>query len=349
MQRHTPRNAPHFVARSDVMRALLRTVQRLSRANVPVLIEGESGVGKELVARALHDWGHRAGRRFVVGNCAAIPESLAEAELFGHLVGAFTGAMRERRGMFEAADGGTFFLDELGEMPPGVQAKLLRVLEDGEFRRLGDNDARRTNVRIVAATNRDMEAEVRTGRFREDLYFRLCAVPVRVPPLRERPEEILDLAGHFLERAAIGCGWAPPRLDDDAAACLVSYAWPGNVRELRNEMERLVALHDDGPVAGRDALSERVRRAGDAREPARAGAGIRARVADVERTLICEVLDRYDWNKTRVARELGMTRQGLAKKMARFGIPLSQASAPAAARPCAGEQAIACREGPAAF
>jgi two-component system response regulator HupR/HoxA len=129
----------------------------------------------------------------------------------------------------------------------------------------------------------------------------------------------------------------------------VSYAWPGNVRELRNEMERLVALHDDGPVAGRDALSERVRRAGDAREPARAGAGIRARVADVERTLICEVLDRYDWNKTRVARELGMTRQGLAKKMARFGIPLSQASAPAAARPCAGEQAIACREGPAAF
>jgi two-component system response regulator HupR/HoxA len=257
----------------------------------------------------------------VVGNCAAIPESLAEAELFGHMAGAFTGALRERRGMFEAADGGTFFLDELGEMQPALQAKLLRVLEDGEFRRLGENETRQANIRLVTATNRDMEREVREERFREDLYYRLSVVRLVVPPLRERREEILDLARHFLARASVH-GGVSLTLSDEAAACLLAYGWPGNVRELKNEMERAAALHDGGGTIGLGELSLKVRGESD---PSLKGADsfrFRERVIDVERTLICEALDSYHWNKTRVARELGMTRQGLAKKMARFRIPL---------------------------
>jgi len=311
-----------LVTRSAASESLFRTVRRLADSSVPVLIEGESGVGKELVARALHVWGARGRRRFVVGNCAAIPEALAEAELFGHMAGAFTGALRERRGMFEAADGGTFFLDELGEMPPSLQAKLLRVLEDGEYRRLGENETRQANIRLVTATNRDMESEVRDGRFREDLYYRLSVVKLRVPPLRERREEILELAIHFLSRAAFAGRSGELRLSDEAAACLISHDWPGNVRELKNEMERVAALHEGGAVIGFSALSARVRGKSDPAVRPADGFRFRERITDVERSLICEALDRYDWNKTRVARELGMTRQGLAKKMARFGIPL---------------------------
>jgi transcriptional regulator with GAF, ATPase, and Fis domain len=310
-----------IIARTQQTQSLFRTVRRLADAAVPVLIEGESGVGKELVARALHTWGVRSRRRFVVGNCAAIPESLAEAELFGHMAGAFTGALRERRGMFEAADGGTFFLDELGEMPPALQAKLLRVLEDGEFRRLGENETRQANIRLVTATNRDMDREVREERFREDLYYRLSVVRLVVPPLRDRREEILELARHFLERASVH-GGVRLTLSDEAAACLLAYGWPGNVRELKNEMERAAALHDGGGTISLGELSLKVRGESDPSLKGADGFRFRERVIDVERTLICEALDRYHWNKTRVARELGMTRQGLAKKMARFRIPL---------------------------
>ncbi len=328
MPEHALKDPPFLVARSAAMRSLLDTVRRLSDATASVLIEGESGVGKELLARALHEWGRREGRRFVVGNCAAIPEALAEAELFGHVVGAFTGAIRERRGMFEAADGGTFFLDELGEMSASVQAKILRVLEDGEFRRLGENDARRVNVRIVAATNRDLERDVREGRFREDLYYRLAVVRLSVPPLRERAEEIPELARHFLGRAAARAGLREPALTDEAVAALCAYRWPGNARELRNEMERAVALAGPGGRVAAEDLSDKAR-GGDARRgPAAEEPRLRERVDQVERCLIFEALERYDWNKSRVARELGMTRQGLAKKMTRFGIPSRKEAPP---------------------
>lgn len=314
---------PHFlIIRSDAMRSLFETARRLSDAPVSVLIEGESGVGKELLARALHEWGRRGSRRFVVGNCAAIPEALAEAELFGHVIGAFTGALRERRGMFEAADGGTFFLDELGEMSLAVQAKLLRVLEDGEFRRLGENDARRANVRIVAATNRDLEREVREGRFREDLFYRLAVVRLRVPALRERAEEIPELARHFLSRAAARSGRSAPLLGEEAVGALCAYRWPGNARELRNEMERAVALLGGSGRVTKEDLSDKVR--GAPVESAVAESDdvrLRERIDRIERCLIAEALERYNWNKSRAARELGMTRQGLAKKMARFGMP----------------------------
>ncbi len=333
MPEHALKDPPYLVARSAAMRSLLDTVRRLSDAAASVLIEGESGVGKELLARALHEWGRREGRRFVVGNCAAIPEALAEAELFGHVVGAFTGAIRERRGMFEAADGGTFFLDELGEMSPSVQAKILRVLEDGEFRRLGENDARRVNVRIVAATNRDLEREVREGRFREDLYYRLAVVRLSVPPLRERVEEIPELARHFLGRAAARAGLREPALADEAVAALCAYRWPGNARELRNEMERAVALAGPGGRVTAEDLSEKVRGGGARRAPAAEEPRLRERVDQVERCLIFEALERYDWNKSRVARELGMTRQGLAKKMTRFGIPSRKETVPRGPRP----------------
>jgi two-component system response regulator HupR/HoxA len=354
-----PRRDPHnFVTRSETMRALADHVRRLAGSAVPVLIEGESGVGKELIARALHDWSPRAPRRFVVGNCAAIPDTLAEAELFGYVAGAFTGALRERRGMFESADGGTMFLDELGEMTAGVQAKVLRVLEDGEYRRLGESDARRASVRVVAATNRDLDREVREGRFREDLFYRLAVVRVRVPPLRERRDEIPELARHFLASAAGRSGRRPPRLDGDAVAALCAHRWPGNVRELRNEMERLVALHGEKDVVGRAELSERVRAgvgggehgggvagdehsAGGATAARPAGDGrLHVRMEEIERSLICEALDRYSWNKSRAARELGVTRQGLAKKMTRFGIPARKGDARSEEAPAGGPLAL---------
>ncbi len=353
MPERSRRDPLFLITRSESMRSVVDEVRRLAESPVPVLIEGESGVGKELIARALHEWGPRAGRRFVVGNCAAIPDALAEAELFGHVAGAFTGALRDRRGIFEAADGGTVFLDELGEMTAGVQAKLLRVLENGEYRRLGENDARRASVRVIAATNRDLERSVVDGRFREDLYYRVAVVRVRVPPLRERREEIPELARQLLAGASARAGRRGPRLADDALAALCSYRWPGNIRELRNEMERVVALHAGGEAVGRAALSERVRSngapgglggerlspmpygsasvgrgeaSGGERSEARTASApcdgrLRERLVGIERSLLCEALERYGWNKSRTARELGMTRQGLAKKMTRFRIP----------------------------
>lgn len=338
MQSRGARGAMVLVSRSETMRRLVDEVRVLADAPVSVLIEGETGVGKELLARALHEWGPRSARRFIVGNCAAIPEGLAEAELFGHAVGAFTGAVRERRGMLEAAEGGTFFLDELGEMPASVQAKLLRALEDGEYRRLGENEARRASVRIVAATNRDIEREVREGRFREDLYYRIAVVRLRVPPLRERRDEIPELARHLLAAAAGRCATRAPALSDAALGALCAHDWPGNVRELRNEMERLAALHGREDAVGPEALSERVRGAASAGRAASGAAGLRVRLDGVERSLLQDALGRAGWNKSRAARDLGLTRQGLSKKMARLGVAACpEPSPPSEPRAASGE------------
>jgi two-component system response regulator HydG len=225
------------------MRALYELVERVAQSAAPVLIRGESGSGKELVARALHFSGPRKKSPFVVVNCTALPEPLLESELFGHVRGAFTGANSARRGLFVEADGGTLFLDEIGDMAPGLQAKLLRALQDGEVRAVGSDQARKTDVRIVAATHQDLDQRVREGGFRQDLFYRLNVVPVLVPPLRERREDIPLLVEHFLAAARErNAGAAVKRFAPAAMAALVQSAWPGNVRELQNVVERLVIV-----------------------------------------------------------------------------------------------------------
>jgi two-component system response regulator GlrR len=226
----------------------LQTIDRIASSRAPVLITGESGTGKELVARALHAGGSRADRPFVAINCAAIPEALFEAELFGHTRGAFTGAVAVRPGVFEAADHGTLFLDEIGDIPPALQAKLLRVLETGEVVRLGANEPRHVDVRIVAATNRDLVEDVRERRFREDLYYRLFVCPIVVPPLRDRPEDIPILVSHYLETLSAREKRARPALMPAALDKLLSYDWPGNVRELIAVLQRAVLLGQAGVI-----------------------------------------------------------------------------------------------------
>ncbi len=320
-----------IVGRSAAMRTLLALVDRVTESAVPVLVEGESGTGKELVARAIHQNGARSHRPFVVENCAAVPDPLIENELFGHERGAFTGADRASEGLFERADGGTLFLDEVGDMSPEMQKKLLRVLQEGEVRRVGGHAVRKVDVRVLCATNRDLVRLVKEGRFREDLFYRLCVVRVRIPPLRERREDIPLLAVHFLDRIAAEAGGAAPRLEADALDALADYGWPGNVRELENEIRRAATL--SGGVITREVLSAHVR---ESREgPAAAGgpaggeapgaggaAGrpLREAVEELERVLLRAALGEAGGNKTRAARALGLSRLGLRKKMSRYGI-----------------------------
>jgi two-component system nitrogen regulation response regulator GlnG len=236
-----------LVGRSAAMQDIYRVLARLMQTDLTVLIHGESGTGKELVARALHDYGKRRKGPFVAINMAAIPKELIEAELFGYEKGAFTGATSRHAGRFEQAEGGTLFLDEIGDMPMEAQTRLLRVLQEGEYTTVGGRSPIRTNVRIVAATNRDLRQWIGQGLFREDLYFRLNVVPLRLPPLRERKEDIADLARHFFA-ACEGEGLPPKRLDADAVAALQAHRWPGNVRELENLVRRLAALYPEDVI-----------------------------------------------------------------------------------------------------
>jgi transcriptional regulator with GAF, ATPase, and Fis domain len=233
---------------SAAIRELLKQLALVAPTGASVLILGESGTGKELTAREIHDRSLRHDRPLITVNCASIPRELFESEFFGHLKGAFTGALRDRAGRFEAADGGTLFLDEVGEIPLELQGKLLRALQEGTFERLGDDRTRHVDVRIVAATNRDLERETKAGRFREDLFYRLSVFPVQVPPLRERPEDVPLLAAHFVERASQRMGMRPPRLEGAEVERLRAYDWPGNVRELQNVVERAVILSRGGPL-----------------------------------------------------------------------------------------------------
>ena len=241
-----------LIGRSPAMQEIYRTIARLTTTDLTTMIIGESGTGKELVARALHDYGRRRGGPFVAINMAAIPRELIESELFGHERGAFTGATSRSPGRFEQAAGGTLFLDEIGDMPPEAQTRLLRVLQEGEFTSVGGRQAIRANVRIIAATHRDLRQAIRQGLFREDLFYRLNVVPIRLPPLRERAEDIPELARHFLDRASEQ-GMAAKALDEEAQRALMAYRWPGNVRELENLMRRLPALYPQ-EVIGREVI-----------------------------------------------------------------------------------------------
>jgi two-component system, NtrC family, nitrogen regulation response regulator GlnG len=338
-----------LIGRSPVMQEIYRTIARLTTADLTVMINGESGTGKELVARALHDYGKRRGGPFVAINMAAIPRELIESELFGHERGAFTGATNRSQGRFEQANGGTLFLDEIGDMPPEAQTRLLRVLQEGEFTSVGGRQPIKANVRIIAATHRDLRNAIRQGQFREDLFYRLNVVPIRLPPLRERSEDIPLLARHFLDRARDD-GLPAKMLDQTAVDRLKQHAWPGNVRELENLMRRLAALCPDETIGG-EVIEAELR---DASPPPTQAAVISAGpetlsraverhikeflaahndglgatdiydriIAEVERPLIRLTLAATRGNQIKAAAMLGLNRNTLRKKIRDLEIPV---------------------------
>jgi two-component system response regulator AtoC len=312
-----------MLGRSDIMQEVFHTLRRVARSKTSVLIRGESGTGKELAARAIHELSPRSKGPFVAVNCAAIPDHLIESELFGHERGAFTDAVEQRIGRFEAASGGTLFLDEIGELASGVQAKLLRALQDLRIERVGGSRPLDVDVRVVAATNRDLERDVAEGRFRADLFYRINVVPVELPPLRERREDIRRLAAHFLERACEEAGRGPKGIEARALAALERAPWPGNARELRNAIEHGVTLAE-GDVVELEDLPSSVLRAAQLEslgEGVRSGRlGFEQAVADFERTLLLEALERNGWNQTRAADQLRITRRTLKLKMDRHDL-----------------------------
>ena len=308
--------APPLVGDSEVMRALSAMIDKVADTRVTVLVEGETGTGKELVATAIHERSRRRGGLFVALNCAALSEGLLESELFGHRRGAFTGASEDKKGLFEIADGSTLFLDEITEAPVAIQSKLLRALQEGEIRPVGQGESKRVNVRVVAATNRDLEAEVRAGRFREDLYYRLNVFPIRVPPLRERRGDIPSLVRHFLARHASELCKAIAGVAPEAMDLLVAHDWPGNVRELDNELQRMALQVEAGAFVTGDLLSSRLRRGERLfREAGAVKGGLREMMDSVERYVIACALRDHGQNKTSAARALGITREGLHKKI----------------------------------
>ncbi len=309
--------ADEIIGDSGAIRDVLGLVAKVGGSRTTVLIEGETGTGKELIARAVHAASPRRERLFVAVNCAALSEGILESELFGHRRGSFTGAIADRKGLFEVADEGTIFLDEISEMPLALQAKLLRVLQDGEVRPVGENKAKTVDVRVVAATNRRLEEEVKAGRFREDLYYRLKVFPIHLPPLRERIEDVPALARHFVRRLAAQLKKPVGAPTPETLAMLARYPFPGNVRELANEIERAVLLAEPGAPLTDDLLSERLQEA--------AGSGdapglLQHRTDGFEREQIEATLARCGGVKTRAAEELGLTYRGLLKKMRRLGM-----------------------------
>jgi Nif-specific regulatory protein len=306
-----------IIGDSSALKKVLHHVEVVARTNTTVLLLGETGTGKELFARYLHEAGPRRENLFAAVNCGALAESLLESELFGHKKGAFTGAWTDREGLFQVADGGTLFLDEVGDVSPSLQVKLLRALENGEVTPVGAVHPIKVDVRIVAATNKDLSAEVASGRFREDLFYRINVFPVRLPPLRERTGDVPILARFFLERFNERLG---KRITGISPACmerLRAYHWPGNVRELQNELERAVLLSDDGAMVDPEALSERI--SGMLELPVEIGP-LKETMARLEEQYILRALKEHDNNRTHTARTLGISRQALTVKLNRYGL-----------------------------
>jgi two-component system response regulator HupR/HoxA len=306
--------------------AVCEMAARVARYDLAVLITGESGTGKELLARAIHYASPRAERAFVLENCAAMSETLLESELFGHKRGAFTGAFEDHVGLFQRADGGTIFLDEIGDTSPAFQVKLLRVLQEGEVRPVGASRPVAVDVRVIAATHRDLEQDVRSGRFREDLYYRIASMTLTVPPLRERSADVLPIADMLLGQACQELARPALGFSPEVRASLLAYPWPGNIRELRNEVFRAVAL-SEGVQVSAAAFSRRVLH-GQPGTSAAAQPGLQIpgsgslqeRLDAIEAAILRETLLRHRWNKTHAAKELGLSRMGLRQKLARFGL-----------------------------
>lgn len=311
-----------IVGRSYAIRAVIEKIDRVAPTPARVLVTGENGTGKELVARAIHRRSPRAGKAFVEVNCAAIPGELIESELFGHMKGSFTGAIADRAGKFEQADGGTLFLDEVGDMSAAAQAKVLRVLQDGEVTRIGGSKRIKVDVRVLAATNKNLEEEIAAGRFREDLYYRLDVVPIVVPPLRERREDIPLLVAHFVATLSERDGITPRAIEPAAAELLQQMDWPGNVRELRNTIERLLILASGPRITVADVERLVGRRAADG---ASVGSLLECRTFEefkraAEHAFLLAKLREFDWNVSETARALDMPRSNLYKKIERYGL-----------------------------
>ena len=315
-----PDDAPRggIAGESMQMRKIAEVVEQVAPTDITVLITGESGVGKEVIAKAIHAASRRSARPMITVNSGAIPEGIIESELFGHERGSFTGASDQRKGYFELADGGTLFLDEIGELPLASQVKFLRVLENGEFLRVGSSTPRRVNVRVIAATNKKLEEQIAKGLFREDLFYRLNVIPFTVPSLRERIEDVPSLARHFLAEFAAAYGRKPKDISDAALAVLARYNWPGNVRELRNLIERLMITCPHSRIEPLHLPPELFR--GVPAISSRPNATLQEARSAYEREFILRKLSENQWNMTRTAVALGLERSHLYRKMKSLGI-----------------------------
>ena len=309
-----------MVGKSPSMRAIFDKIKKTAPTQGRVLITGENGTGKELVARAIHEHSKRADGAFVKLNCAAIPSELIESELFGHEKGAFTGATQQRRGKFELADGGTLFLDEVGDMNPSAQAKVLRVLQEGELERVGGSETLEVDVRVIAATNKDLQAEIAAHQFREDLYYRLAVVPIELPPLRARRDDIPALVEHFLDQVCAENDRKTKRVAQGAMTLLMQHDWPGNVRELKNVVERLVILTGDVDVIGEGDVVDALPRVKPVKAGFARGTPFKDLVAGAEREIILAALDANEHHVSNTAKELQLERSHLYKKMRALGI-----------------------------
>ena len=322
------RAEPQIVGQSLALQEMLGLCKRVAATNATVLLTGETGTGKEVAARAIHGMSHRQDRPFVALNCAALPESLLESELFGHEKGAFTGATEQRAGRFELAEGGTVFLDEVGETSMSIQAKLLRVLQEREYVRIGGTRTLFCDVRVIAATNRDLTREIAAGRFREDLYYRLNVFPICTPPLRSRIDDLPMLVDHFIQQLAPELGIRPPTISQDALSCMMQYTWPGNIRELRNVVERCTLLAEDeitsdvlpaGIATPVNPDSDQAPQE-EPTHPASTG----SKLAQQERALILKILDETDWNQSEAARRLNVSRDRLRYRMKKYNFTRPQ-------------------------
>jgi transcriptional regulator with PAS, ATPase and Fis domain len=311
----------NMIGKSAPMQNLYRLLERVANSDATVLVQGENGTGKELIAKAVHFNSPRKKNRFIPVNCGAFNENLLESELFGHVKGSFTGAIKDKKGLFEEADGGTLFMDELGETSMAMQVKLLRVLQDGTYTPVGSSQVRKSNVRVVAATNRDLAKMVKDGTFREDLFYRLNVINVTVPPLRERRDDIKLLCDHFLADHAKGSSKPVKLISSECMEVLMNYEWPGNVRELENEIERLCVLAGDDKEILAEFLSPRITNLVKSGNSGIKFAGsLKGTMEEVEKQMISEGLVKHRYNRSRLARELGMSRASLISKISKYGL-----------------------------
>ncbi len=312
----------NMIGKSKPMQSLYALLDKIKFADSTVMIQGENGTGKELIAKSIHYNSHRKDKNFVIQNCSAFNDNLLESELFGHVKGSFTGALKDKKGLFEMADKGTFFLDEIGDTSPQMQVKLLRVIQEGTFTPVGSTEMRKVDVRIVAATNRNLREMVEQGTFREDLYYRLNVINIRVPPLRERKEDIPVLVDYFLAKIAESSAKPKKQLMGRTVEKLYDYPWPGNVRELQNEIERLCVLSGDEGKVGHEILSPKILELGEKNkvQGSRLHGKLKDALEDLEREMIKEGLRRTGWNKSKLAKELGISRAGLIMKVEKYAL-----------------------------
>ncbi|MCC2679936.1 MAG: nitrogen fixation specific regulatory protein NifA [Pseudobdellovibrio sp.] len=312
----------NMIGKSKPMQSLYALLDKIKFADSTVMIQGENGTGKELIAKSIHYNSNRKDKNFVIQNCSAFNDNLLESELFGHVKGSFTGALKDKKGLFEIADKGTFFLDEIGDTSPQMQVKLLRVLQEGTFTPVGSTEMRKVDVRIIAATNKNLREMVEQGTFREDLYYRLNVINIRVPPLRERKEDIPVLVEAFLAKNAESTNKPKKQLMGRAVEKLYDYPWPGNVRELQNEIERLCVLTGEDQKIGHEILSPKILELGEKNkvQGSRLHGKLKDALEDLEREMIKEGLRRTGWNKSKLAKELGISRAGLIMKVEKYGL-----------------------------